>query len=196
MTENSSAIDLGGATEVVSEKHETHLGEALAEQQGGSQTDLEGATEDVSDSPQEAPGDKKPANEAAKYRLRLRETEQQRDALAERLSAAQRAIVEHELKTAKQGAYNHQTGGRGVAYAGMHDAGDFWTHVQLADVLTDGNVDAAKVKAAVAGLMDTKPHLFKPTRSMPDASEIRGYAEIRGGDDEPSWSRVLSGKVR
>lgn len=81
--------------------------------------------------------------EAAKYRRRLREAEQQRDELAARVSALQRRQAEAMLPAAVKPAA-------------------VWAVTELADVLDDdGLVDAAKLDAAVTAAREhfgiTKP---------------------------------------
>lgn len=88
--------------------------------------------------PAEAPTDDQPqpenkaGKEAAKYRTRLRETEAERDALAEKVTALRRAAVDDRVK-----AHKVPTEG-------------FWASgVTLEELLDeDGNLDDEKVKAA------------------------------------------------
>ena len=88
--------------------------------------------------PTEAPADDQPqpenkaGKEAAKYRTRLRETEAERDALAEKVTALRRAAVDEKVK-----AHKVPTEG-------------FWASgVTLEELLDeDGNLDDEKVKAA------------------------------------------------
>ena len=81
----------------------------------------------------------KPSREAAKYRKALRDTEAQRDVLAEQVTALQRAEVER-LASAKL-----------AKPAGVWSAGA--TVDELLD--DDGNVDPAKVDEAVAAAIAT-----------------------------------------
>jgi hypothetical protein len=93
-----------------------------------------------------------PNREAANYRRRLRETERERDtvaaerdALSERVSGFQRREVEQSIK------------GR------LHDAGDFWRHAELAEVLDDdGHPDATKVDAVLDKIKSEAGHLLVP----------------------------------
>lgn len=80
-----------------------------------------------------------PNAEAAKYRTRLRETEAERDALAEQVTALRRAAVEDRLKA------------QHVPPAGFWAAG-----VQLEDLLDeDGNLDDKAIKAAADNAVET-----------------------------------------
>lgn len=78
-----------------------------------------------------------PHREAAKYRTRLRDTESQRDALAERLEAVQRATVESML------------GRHRITPAAL------WATTSLADVCdADGVPDPQKVAEAADAARD------------------------------------------
>jgi hypothetical protein len=87
--------------------------------------------------PESEPTDK-PSREAAKYRTQLREAEAQRDSLAERVTAMQRAEVER------------------LAASKLAKPQGVWTNgAQLADLLDDeGAVDPLKVGEAVAAAVD------------------------------------------
>ena len=118
-------------------------------------------------------------SEAAKYRIKLREVEAERDALTARLEAAQRANVSQ------------------VVGSRVQDVSDFWEHTELASVLDDdGNVSTEAITAAVDALLESKPHYQKrPTPMAPHVNIVQGDAEIKGGD-APSWDRVLKGSIR
>lgn len=74
-----------------------------------------------------------PGREAAKYRRRLRDTEVERDRLAERVESLQRAEVERQ-----------------AAADSLRPAALWSSGFELADLLTDdGTVSAAKVSAAI-----------------------------------------------
>jgi hypothetical protein len=92
----------------------------------------EDGTEVVEAQDADADGDG-PGREAAKYRRRLREAEAERDQLAERVEAMQRAEVE-----------------RLVTADSLRPAALWASGVELADLVADdGIVDAAKVAAAI-----------------------------------------------
>jgi hypothetical protein len=85
-------------------------------------------------------------HEAAGYRRRLRETEQDRDRLAGNLEAMQRAEVE---RLAADGL------------RALGDGGDLWrAGTELADVLDPdtGAVDPVRVDTARAAVLDQHPH--------------------------------------
>lgn len=93
----------------------------------------------------EAPTDDQPqpenkaGKEAAKYRTRLRETEAERDALVEKVTALRRAAVDDRVKAHK------------VPVDGFWASG-----VQLEDLMDeDGNLDDEKVKAAADTAVET-----------------------------------------
>ena len=83
--------------------------------------------------------DNKAGKEAARYRTRLRETEAERDALAEKVTALRRAAVDDRVK-----AHKVPTEG-------------FWASgVTLEELLDeDGNLDDEKVKAAADQAVET-----------------------------------------
>lgn len=88
----------------------------------------------------------KDSREAAKYRRRLRETETERDTLAERLTAMQRREAER------------------VAIDVLADPADLFTigGTDLAELLDEaGDVDPEKVRAAAAAVVATRPGLGK-----------------------------------
>ncbi|MGN7155437.1 hypothetical protein ACTHRK_04875 [Dietzia cercidiphylli] len=95
--------------------------------------------------PTEAPADDQPqpenkaGKEAAKYRTRLRETEAQRDALAEQVTALRRAAVDDRVK-----AHKVPTEG-------------FWASgVTLEELLDDdGNLNDDKIKTAADTAVET-----------------------------------------
>lgn len=89
--------------------------------------------------------------EAARYRRRLRETESERDTMAQRLSVMQRAEAER------------------LASSRLADGADLWHGVDLDSLLSeDGGVDADAVKAAVEGIIGQRPHY---ARRPPDLKQ-------------------------
>lgn len=95
-----------------------------------------GDDEEPDEEPDEA---SKAGREAAKYRRRLRETEAERDALAQRVTDLQRSVVDGIVTASGEG------GGR------MHSAEPFWAGGVDLDTLLDdeGRVDTTKVLEAV-----------------------------------------------
>lgn len=135
--------------------------------------DAQDAQEPAADQQEEEEGDGG-NQEAARYRRRLRETEAERDQLADRLEAMQRAEVERLAGTAQ------------VKPAALWASG-----AQLADLLTEtGTVDPAKVATAAKtartelGLAPPRPGTYVPTEGRnPDTSKSSGWAaafKVRG----------------
>ncbi len=133
-------------------------------------TDTQGS-HDADEAARKARGD------AAGYRRRLRDVEAERDALvaerdalAERVTARQRADV--EASAARR----------------LVDGSDLWTAVDLPDLLTEAGVlDEEKVAAAVDALVATKPHYRRSTGDI--GQGVRGEP-LRV---EPSFADVLRG---
>lgn len=101
--------------------------------------------------------------EAARYRRRLRDTEAQRDTLAERVAGFQRAEAERIAASGPRA---------------LNDGADLWSGVELAEVLDDqGNVSPDAVADAVKGVLSDKPHYAKPA---PDLKQGQ-----RGGTPKP-----------
>lgn len=116
-------------------------------------------------------------NEAAKYRRRLRDTEGQRDALAERLERLQRAEAER--------------------LAGKHLAAgdDLWlAGTQLGDLLTEtGDIDGEKVAAAAQQIVSSRPHWKLTAAPAAPAADVSANGKIDVGPQR-SWSDVLRGE--
>ncbi len=110
--------------------------------------------------------------EASSYRRKLRAAESERDQLAERLTAARMREIERAASQPAEG------------FRPLQDARDLWrTDLTVADLLDDdGDVDAAKVRAAVAKLADEHPHWIVQATARGSADGGRGSA----GPDEPS----------
>ncbi|MBF6233955.1 hypothetical protein [Nocardia farcinica] len=120
-------------------------------------------------------GDEPPAREAAKYRRRLRETETERDALAARVEALQRAEVER------------------IASAGQVKPAALWASgAELAGLVReDGTVDPDKVDQALTaareslGIPEPRGRLVVPREghnSRPSSSRSSMASVIRGGE--------------
>lgn len=111
--------------------------------------------------------------EAARYRRRLRDTETERDALANRVERLQRAEIERH------------------AADRLSVVGDLFAvgGVQIADLLTeDGDVDRGLVDTAVFGLLEQRPGLAKPKQQQ-KGPIITGHRAGAGSGTE--WSDVL-----
>ncbi|ODU14003.1 MAG: hypothetical protein ABS80_21260 [Pseudonocardia sp. SCN 72-51] len=93
-----------------------------------------------------------PAAQAAKYRVRLRETEAERDALSERLNTLQCREVER------------------LAAEHLADGADLWlSGTELTALLDeDGNVDPERVSETATALVQSRPHwAAKPRPGQP-----------------------------
>lgn len=115
------------------------------------------------------------SREAAKYRRKLRATEQERDHLAARLQAMQRNEVERLAATV------------------LTDPGDIWVAgTQLTDLLGDqGDLDPAKVKATLDGITETRPHWRKPARRPATLDGQRSGASGNQLPSGTSWAQAL-----
>ena len=115
-------------------------------------------------------------NEAAKYRIKLREVEAERDALNSQLDASQRATVTAAVASRVQ------------------DVNDFWTHTDIASLRDDdGNVSTEKVDTVVSALLESKPHYQKQHPVTESVSTVHGGDRVCGGNGTPSWQSVLRG---
>ncbi len=103
--------------------------------------------------------------EAAARRVKLREVEAERDGLAERLQAMQRAEAERIASTADSG------------FSGLADGADlFRDGTELGDLLSeDGTVDVERVRERVGVLAEQHPHWERPARPMGSADAGRGF---------------------
>ncbi len=137
-------------------------------------------TEMATEGADTAPEDDQPAlrKEAAKYRVRLREVEAERDSLAERLAGQQR--TEAERFATQVGA-----GGMRMLAAGS----DLWAAgVVLGDLVDeDGQVDPERVKQAVGRVLAEHPHWAHRWPSLNGG--VRTTAEAG-----PTFQDVLRGK--
>lgn len=116
------------------------------------------------------------SREAAKYRRRLRETETQRDQLAERLSVLQRAEAER------------------IAAEHLADGADIFRDGASIESLLDddGNVDPVKVTELAAATAAAHPHWIK--RALPPVirrNDLASGASSRTDQSAPSWQQVL-----
>ncbi len=137
-------------------------------------------TETTTEGSDTAPEDDQPAlrKEAAKYRVRLREVEAERDSLAERLAGQQRTEVER-LAT--------QVGAGGMRM--LASGADLWAAgVVLGDLVDeDGQIDPELVKAAVGRVLTEHPHWAHRWPSLNGG--VRTTAEAG-----PTFQDVLRGK--
>lgn len=176
MTELNETTPAPEATEGISE--DTRAPEGVVVPETPSEV-TEGPTERHGEHAEDQPGqDEEPAGplakvrrEAAGLRGRLRDTEAERDALAERVAHLQRAEVAR------------------LASGTLAEGGDIWiAGVELAEVLNeDGNVDPDLVAAAAERVVAERPHWrskFVP-RGAPDNSN-------KPEPGTPEWGQFLS----
>lgn len=136
--------------------------------------DEQGQDDDTTD---DGDGIAKVRREAASYRTKLRETETERDQLADRLASFQRQAVALAAT------------GRGK----LADGADIWRtdDTDLADLIAeDGTVDPQAVDDAVAAVLRRHPHwASRPARPRGQPHELRSGA----GTERPaaSWSDAL-----
>lgn len=112
-------------------------------------------------------------SEAAKYRRRLRDTESERDQLAERVQRMQRSQIERQI--ADQ----------------LSVPGDLFAFgLSVGDLLDDnGEPDEGLIATAVYGLLEQRPGLGK-TAPRPKGPTITGHATPTGGG-KGSWAELL-----
>ncbi|WP_051515429.1 hypothetical protein [Candidatus Blastococcus massiliensis] len=123
-------------------------------------------TEDT-DPPSE-PGDGNA--EAARYRRRLRDVENERDGLAARVESFRRADAER------------------AASQLLANPSDLWLFAQPADVLDDaGDVDETRVRELATAVVSERPGLGIPRVQIVDMGQGRRVAPTSGG----GWASVL-----
>ena len=119
---------------------------------------------------------KNPNAEAAKYRKRLRDTEAERDALAAKIEAYQRAEVEQYAE--------HLQKPSAIWAAG----------IELADLLDDeGNIDPEKTTAAVEAAATDLGLSTRPRAPRPHPAQMSGGAAPNGEKVEDALARVIRG---
>lgn len=139
----------------------------------GAQNGAEGAGEGAGEGP--------PASSReATYRIRAREAEAARNALAERVTRMQTAEVERMVTSGK---------------VALHDPDDLWQQVEIVELLDDdsGELDPEKVYEALSALVAQKPHLAKVVQQGPGFGQGTGYAISREPESGASWADVLRG---
>lgn len=135
------------------------------------------APESGSDAPEaeDAAGKGRAAREAARYRTKLRETEQMLADTTAKLEALQ-------LELARDIAVK----------AGLVDGNEF--NLPVSDFVTDdGLIDAEKVQEAVRELLQAKPYLAA-RKPLPPTLPVPGHGgdpvDLNGG---PTWAQLLGG---
>ena len=105
--------------------------------------------------------------ENSKLRERLRDT-------SAKLETLQRRQAEH------------------VAAQHLADGGELWlSGIEIADVLTDGDVDDAKVADAAKAVLEQHPHWRKRPPGAPPASTVTSNGKI-GGDTRPAFEAAFA----
>ncbi|UAK35201.1 hypothetical protein K8O92_16080 [Nocardia asteroides] len=119
--------------------------------------------------------------EAAKYRRQLRETETERDALRERVTAYERTEVER------------------LAADRLADPSDLWTGGTDLETLRgkDGAIDPAKVGKAIEGVLESHPHWQRATRPRPAVGSLRSGASGSSVDGlATGWAQAFADAKR
>lgn len=112
-----------------------------------------------------------PGREAAKYRVRLRETEAERDQMANRLTAALERIVTTE-------AAKH-----------FADPADLWTVAKLPDLVNESyGIDTEKLDAVIDAALTAKPHWKRPAPATESISTVRSNDRVEAGKAEPTFA--------
>ncbi|WML64763.1 hypothetical protein [Rhodococcus sp. AH-ZY2] len=120
----------------------------------------------------EPPAEPKSGNsEAARYRRQLRDTEAQRDQLAERITVYERGEAQRHADR-------------------LADPTDLWTAGIELDELrgVDGTIDPTKVAAAVDQVLRDRPHWAKSRTPQPDRRQGASGEPVHPGR---GWSGVL-----
>jgi len=147
------------------------------EETAGSQDDQREVDETVPPAGQSA-GEGGGNEEAKRYRLRLRETEGERDQLRTRLEGAQRREVER------------------LAGERLVDPSDVWRDgLTLEDVTDDeGNIDASRVRGSVHTLLEQHPHWAPAGPSR--RSKPKGRDGGAGNGTPPSMGSAFGDALR
>ena len=130
--------------------------------------------EDVPEERTADDGQQQPKNREERYRKEPAALKAENDSLRARLETRDRADVER------------------LASQHLTDPLDFWRDgATLEDVLTDGEVDAAKVEDAAKAIVSAHKHWRKLEPAAPPASTVTANGKIHDGHDAPTWSDVL-----
>lgn len=143
-------------------------------------TDTEPAIEDQ---PQPDPATEPAADDSPDQERKLRKRAQAAEAERDQLRARVDALTKRQVE--------QLVGSR------LHNASDLWISTSVADLLDEsGDVDPAKVEAAITELRAARPYLG-PNAAAP-ASQVTFGAEKPDleGAQPPSWQQVLQGAQR
>ena len=136
-------------------------------------TEPDSSAQDTADTGQ---ADNNANREAAKYRRKLRDTETERDQLAARVEALQRAEVER------------------LAGTMLADPADLWHGTTLDQLLDDnGDIAVTKLNAAAVELLRTHPHWERQRRQPRNTETLRSGASGAITPAGTSWSDALRG---
>jgi len=131
--------------------------------------------------PEPEAGGNDPNREAAKYRRKLRETEQERDQLRERLDATHRGLVEQQAADL------------------FADPSDLFHAASLDDMRgDDGLIDTEKASAEMERVLAEKPHW----RRVQPEPEPDGFPDVVQGPrgarqpQQPSFGQTLKRSLR
>ncbi|MGW0038409.1 hypothetical protein [Gordonia sp. NPDC003376] len=118
-----------------------------------------------------------PSGREARYRVRLRETEAERDALTQRVEGLQKQIITGlcEAEGVKPDAVFAALGDDGIA--GLLD--------------DDGAVDADKVGAAVGVARERFGIVDGPRRPLPDRTQGQNHDGVGDGGPDAAWLAML-----
>ncbi|MEU1956140.1 hypothetical protein [Nocardia rhamnosiphila] len=118
--------------------------------------------------------------EAKKWRLKLRDTEAERDGLRERVATYERTEVERLVADR------------------LADPADLWVAGTELDALRgkDGAIDPAKVKESVDALLEQRPHWKRATRSVPRPGGLKSGATSSGDTMATSWQSAFGAARR
>jgi hypothetical protein len=114
-----------------------------------------------------------PNSEAARYRTRLRETEAERDQLAERLAGYRRGECERAVADLLDVPAD-------LWDVGLAEAGQFYGE--------DGELDEAELRAAAGALIEERPRLGKPGPGPRQWGQHSAALPAEG----PSWHNVIN----
>ncbi|MGW0006041.1 hypothetical protein ACWDT6_19655 [Nocardia grenadensis] len=113
--------------------------------------------------------------EAKKWRLKLRDTEAERDGLRDRVATYERAEVERLVADS------------------LADPSDLWVAGTELDALRgkDGSIDPGKVKAAVTELLEQRPHWKRAVKSAAHARNLKSGATSSDDARPTSWQSAF-----
>ncbi|RZT87106.1 hypothetical protein EV383_4013 [Pseudonocardia sediminis] len=137
------------------------------------------AADYVAEQNEQEPAQAEKSGEAAKYRRRLREVEQERDGLVDQIAAMRRAEVDRIA-----------TSGDGPR---LHDADDLDRLGIDRDSLIgeDGSVNASAVSQAIDDATSSKPYLRADLRRTPRGDPSQGHGGEGRPAAPPSWAGVV-----